>query len=401
MTKDSFKELVTKVETTEGYRKPLAWGLCRVDYSQINETKPIQATFVTVNWKENFASYAAMLEATGQMPGTDANELIVPLALQQIIDAGNIFLPYMEESNHIEHRNAEIIKIMNIIYNNEGIPDGTYCFVAIYDDVDVESLHAAYLKLTALSMKKVELRSINLDGIFGKLPNVAWSNGMPYDLEYLRIAEINLKLTNTYPEISHVDKFPRYLQRIIPDDNTRILDSSKVRFGAQLGAGTTIMPGASYVNFNSGTLGKAMVEGRISSSVIVGDGSDIGGGSSILGILSGGNNTPITIGKNTLLGANSVCGISLGDGCILDAGCTILAGTKVFMSHYDIADIGKVNTGFAYMVAENGVSKDTGFNIKASHLSGMNGLHIRQDSTTGRTIVMRSSRTIELNKDLH
>ena len=144
--------------------------------------------------------------------------------------------------------------------------------------------------------------------------------------------EIELKLANEYPHIDFVDKFPRFLSHIIPADNTRILDTSKVRFGAQLANGTTVMPGASYINFNAGTLGPVMVEGRISSSAVVKEGADIGGGASILGVLSGTNGNPITIGKNTLLGANSVTGIPLGDGCIVGAGNAVLEGTKIYIN---------------------------------------------------------------------
>ncbi|ELB3527174.1 2,3,4,5-tetrahydropyridine-2,6-carboxylate N-succinyltransferase, partial [Campylobacter coli] len=131
----------------------------------------------------------------------------------------------------------------------------------------------------------------------GLLSNVAWSDDKPIELEYLRANEMRLKMSNQYPKIDFVDKFPRFLAHIIPEDNTRILESSKVRMGASLAAGTTIMPGASYVNFNAGTTGACMVEGRISSSAIVGEGSDVGGGASILGVLSGTSGNAISVGK--------------------------------------------------------------------------------------------------------
>lgn len=162
--------------------------------------------------------------------------------------------------------------------------------------------------------------------------------------------------------------------------------------GAQLAAGTTVMPGASYINFNAGTLGPVMVEGRISSSAIVGSGSDVGGGASILGVLSGTDGNPITIGENTLLGANSVTGLPLGDGCIVDAGITILAGSKVKIAPDELAKIQAANPG-----------KDLGSGtiFKGSMLQGLNGIHFRQDSTTGEMVARRSTREVKLNEDLH
>jgi len=264
--------------------------------------------------------------------------------------------------------------------------------VFLFEDANPASVEAVYLKLYALSQSKAELRKVNLNGAFGILSNVAWVGNTPYELEYLRDNEIELKLNGTYPTVDSVDKFPRYLQHIIPADNTRILEASKVRMGAQLAAGTTVMPGASYINFNAGTLGPVMVEGRISSSAIVGAGSDVGGGASILGVLSGTDGNPISIGENTLLGANSTCGIPLGDACILDGGLAIFAGTKVKVAP---AELEKIKAANPDAVLEN---KTT---FRADEFQGLNGLHFRQDSTTGEIILKRSTREVKLNADLH
>jgi 2,3,4,5-tetrahydropyridine-2-carboxylate N-succinyltransferase len=215
---------------------------------------------------------------------------------------------------------------------------------------------------------------------------------MPYELEYLRDHEIEMKLSGTFPVIDAVDKFPRYLQHVIPAENTRILEASKVRMGAQLAAGTTVMPGASYINFNAGTLGPVMVEGRISSSAVVGAGSDVGGGASILGVLSGTDGNPISIGENTLLGANSVTGIPLGDGCIVDAGITILAGTKIKIASAELEKIKAANP-----LAD--LETKTAF--KGKELQGLNGIHFRHDSLTGEIVARRSTREVKLNADLH
>lgn len=215
---------------------------------------------------------------------------------------------------------------------------------------------------------------------------------MPIELEWLRENEISLKVDGMYPNIDSVDKFPRYLQHIIPADNTRILDSSKVRMGAQLHPGTTVMPGASYINFNAGTTGPVMVEGRISSSAIVGSGSDVGGGASILGVLSGTDGNPISIGKNTLLGANSVTGIPLGDGCIVDAGVAVLAGTKVVIDTKEYEKIKEANPQWE--------AEDLDV-FKAAALAGLNGVHFRQDSISGEIKAFRSTREVKLNEELH
>jgi 2,3,4,5-tetrahydropyridine-2-carboxylate N-succinyltransferase len=152
------------------------------------------------------------------------------------------------------------------------------------------------------------------------------------------------------------------------------------------------MPGASYINFNAGTLGPVMVEGRISSSAIVGSGSDVGGGASILGVLSGTDGNPISIGENTLLGANSVTGIPLGDGCIVDAGLAILAGTKIFI---DTDEYNKIKDANPQWDAE-----DTDI-FKGKTLAGLNGIHYRQDSVTGQIKAYRSTREVKLNEELH
>ena len=188
-----------------------------------------------------------------------------------------------------------------------------------------------------------------------------------------------------------VDQYPRLLQQILHAEHERILDAGKVRFGAQLHAGTTVMPGASYINFNAGTTGSVMVEGRISSSAIVVAGSDVGGGASILGVLSGTDGNPISVGQNTLLGANSTCGIPLGDACIIDAGLAVLEGTKLSISSEELAKINEANPE----------AKLTGSLFKGKELAVLNGLHFRQNSMTGEMTVSRSTREIKLNADLH
>ena len=388
---EDFKALVADVTLQEGYREPIAFGIARVDRGQTNAEKVLQANFGLINWNENFGSAAVFIKALQEAKcdvDFTGSEFVATLNDNFVINAMAAFAPYVAEATGEAHKNVQVIKTLSAM----GDIGKNFRIVFLFEDANPASVEAVYLKLYALSQSKAALRGLNLNGAFGILSNVAWVGNTPYELEYLRENEIEMKLNGTYPHIDSVDKFPRYLQHIVPADNTRILEASKVRMGAQLAAGTTVMPGASYINFNAGTLGPVMVEGRISSSAIVGSGSDVGGGASILGVLSGTDGNPISIGENTLLGANSTCGIPLGDACIIDGGVAIFAGTKVKVHPDELAKILEANP---HATLE---SKTT---FRADEFQGLNGLHFRQDSTTGEIIVRRSTREVVLNEDLH
>lgn len=391
LSTDDFKALVEDIRSQKGYRDPIAFGIAKVDRGQNNAEKILQANFGLINWKENFGSAAifirALQEANRDIDFSNS-EFVSTINDNFVSNAMSAFAPYVAEATGDEHKNVQVIKTLASM---EDIGKD-FRIILLFEDTNPESVEAVYLKLYALSQSKAELRKVNLNGAFGILSNVAWVGNKPYELAYLREHEIEMKLNGTYPAVDAVDKFPRFLQHIIPADNTRILESSKVRMGAQLAAGTTVMPGASYINFNAGTLGPVMVEGRISSSAIVGSGSDVGGGASILGVLSGTDGNPISIGENTLLGANSVCGIPLGDACIVDGGVAIFAGTKVKISDAELAKINEANP-------EAKLESKTIF--RADELQGLSGLHFRQDSKTGELIVRRSTREVVLNEDLH
>ena len=388
---DEFKALVSEIEAQVGYKKAMAFGIARVDRGQKNAEKILQANYALINWNENFGSAAVFVKAL-QESGCDVDfsgtEFVTTINDEFVKNAMNAFAVYANEATGDAHKNIQVIKTLATI----GDLAKNFRIAFLFEDAPSQSVEAVYLKLYALSQSKVELRKVNLDGAFGILSNVAWSGNTPYELEYLRENEIEMKLNGTFPVIDSVDKFPRYLQHIIPADNTRILESSKVRMGAQLAAGTTVMPGASYINFNAGTLGPVMVEGRISSSAIVGAGSDVGGGASILGVLSGTDGNPISIGENTLLGANSTCGIPLGDACILDGGLAIFAGTKVKVAPEQLELIKEANPD---------ATLDNKTTFRADEFQGLNGLHFRQNSTTGEIIVRRSTREVKLNAELH
>lgn len=341
MDTNHFKQKVNEIQAKSDYKAPIGFGICYADVG-IMSNKVLQATYPVLNWKENFGSYAIFWELREECEILEEceSELVFGITEEFVIKALEAFSPYLAEtqSNPNAHKNVAVVLELqralqeDRIYTENG--DFRYRFCAIYEDTQCKSVESAYMKLLALSLGKAPLRSLYLDGIFGLLTNVAWSGNVPFELDWLRENEIALKMRGEFPAIDFVDKFPRYLMQVIPQyDNIRLLDTAKTRFGAYLGTGGyTQMPGASYVNFNAGAMGACMNEGRISSSVIVGEGSDVGGGASILGVLSGGNSEPISIGKNCLLGVNSSTGISLGDGCIVDGGIAILAGT-VFKSH--------------------------------------------------------------------
>ncbi len=233
----------------------------------------------------------------------------------------------------------------------------------------------AYLRLHLLSECAVKPNQVNLEGVFGLLPNIAWTSAgpvLPGEVEHLRglIAAEDHQLA-----VTSVDKFPRMTDYVIPE-GVRIGNADRIRLGAHLASGTTVMH-EGFVNFNAGTLGSSMVEGRISAGVVVGDGSDIGGGASIMGTLSGGGKQVISIGKKSLLGANAGLGISLGDECIVESGLYLTAGTKVKMPDGSI--------------------------VSARELSGQSGLLFRRHSQTGsvEAIVTDGSLWGGLNTALH
>lgn len=233
--------------------------------------------------------------------------------------------------------------------------------------------HDVYLRLHLLSHRLVQPHGVNLDGQFGLLSNVVWTNHGPCAVEGFEQTRLKLRARGPVTVLS-VDKFPRMVDYVVPT-GVRIGDADRVRLGAHLASGTTVMH-EGFVNFNAGTLGNSMVEGRISAGVVVGDGSDIGGGASTMGTLSGGGTTVISVGERSLLGANAGLGIPLGDDCVLEAGLYLTAGTKV--------------------------TAPDGTVVKAATLAGRNNLLFRRNSTTGAVeVVPRAGTGIELNAALH
>ena len=246
----------------------------------------------------------------------------------------------------------------------------------VIEDFDKRPADSAdvYLRLHLLSHRLVRPNGLNLDGVFGLLTSVVWTNLGPCEVEGFEETRLRARIAGQQVHVFGVDKFPRMTDYVLPT-GVRIADADRVRLGAHLASGTTVMH-EGFVNFNAGTLGSSMVEGRISSGVVVGDGSDIGGGASIMGTLSGGGHQVISIGERCLLGANAGIGISLGDDCVIEAGCYVTAGTKV--------------TGPGGNV------------VKAAELSGGSNMLFRRNSLTGKVeVVPWKGSGIELNAALH
>lgn len=240
------------------------------------------------------------------------------------------------------------------------------------------SVEDAYLKLHMLSHRLVKPHGTDLTGVFGLLPNVAWTDEGPIDLSELAERQLSARLKGKVLEVASVDKFPKMTNYVVPE-GVRIAHSARVRLGAYLGAGTTVMH-EGFINFNAGTAGPGMVEGRISAGVMVGKGSDLGGGCSTMGTLSGGGNMIISVGEECLIGANAGLGIPLGDRCTVEAGLFITAGTKV-------------------TVLDD--AKQAVETTAARYLAGRSDLLFRRNSQLGSVECLTNKTAIELNESLH
>ncbi|TXS92107.1 2,3,4,5-tetrahydropyridine-2,6-dicarboxylate N-succinyltransferase [Parahaliea maris] len=250
--------------------------------------------------------------------------------------------------------------------------------VLLAEDAAPTTVPEAYLKLHLLSHRLVKPHGTVLDGMFGVLPNVAWTSEGAVALDELPARQLAARLRGETLEVSCVDKFPKMTNYVVPT-GVRIAHTARVRLGAYLGEGTTIMH-EGFVNFNAGTDGPGMIEGRISAGVTVGAGSDLGGGCSTMGTLSGGGNVIISVGKECLLGANAGIGIPLGDRCTVESGLYVTAGTKVLMLDAD----------------GNGVET-----VKARDLAGKSDLLFRRNSANGAVECLTNRSAIELNHELH
>ena len=281
----------------------------------------------------------------------------------------------------IELKDPDMLDVQNDYFNNSIAnlgKDKSLVLCRISENKPIKTIEEAYFKLHLLSYKYFLPNSLNLENLFSTLVNVAWTNQGPMEIEEIGMKKLLAKKNNELLEIKSIDKLPCLTDYIVPP-SVRIADTRRVRLGAYLSEGTTIMH-EGFVNFNAGTLGPAMIEGRISAGVVVGKNSDLGGGCSTMGTLSGGNDIKISIGKNCLLGANSGLGIPLGDNCILEAGLYITGGSKVT----------KYNS-----------KNEPESVVKASELAGQDNLLFIRNSQSGAIEAKINTKSVELNDALH
>ena len=378
-----FKKYVEKVEAKKGYTRPLAFGL---GIRKSKEDKTLEVFFPSINYNSAFGTAAVLQDVTNFKGNENGYAVLTKKDLQNAFDQFEAFHDEIEK-----HPNISLIQQLLNNYKEVKAYHQTEVIAYFLFDKDqaVENAVEGYFKVQCLSQLHVKPHGINCSGIFGKMNNIAWTNNGPILPEDL--AEERIKATFRGEElvVSHVDKFP-YLVNFGVPNGVRVVSGSQARLGAHLSPGTTIMP-AGYVNFNAGTLGNAMIEGRVSAGVVVGNKSDIGGGASIMGTLSGGNKNVISIGEQCLLGANAGTGISLGDGCTVAAGVYITAASKVSLYNKDKQPVNLTGE----VVAE-------GANVvKGTELNGKSYMLYYNDSQTRKLTARPNTKLIELNESLH
>ena len=313
----------------------------------------------------------------------------ISLTKQQLIDLNEHFAKLTNTTKDFKTGLTQLASQSDTARKND-YHDIDNIFMYLYNpSLAVTSAEEAYFKLHCLSFRIVEPHQVSMEGAFGQLTNVAWSNLgplLPEDVPEIRFSAL---AKGEHLQISHLDKFPYLVNYHLPS-GVRIASGNRVRLGAYLGEGTTVMP-AGYVNFNAGSSGTAMIEGRVSAGVFIGNDTDIGGGASIMGTLSGGNQHVIEVKENCLLGANAGVGISLGTGCTVEAGLYITAGMKIALCN---------KTGQPVDLDDNLVPE--GQNIfKALDLSGRDNCLFIRDSRTGQIICRPNTKVIALNESLH
>jgi 2,3,4,5-tetrahydropyridine-2,6-dicarboxylate N-succinyltransferase len=330
------------------------------------------------NWLEVF--YAKLFQENNENSA----------AISDFISIVTTHCAYKGGNKTIELKNIDITKLHQHFVDTKHNASASFCqdiinhqkqenavICILEHDSPIQDTAEAYLKLQLLSHRKVKPHDINLNNLFSVLPNVAWTNHGAIALDELESRQLEARLQGKKISVESIDKFPKMSDYVVPS-GVRIADTSRVRLGAYIGEGTTIMH-EGFCNFNAGTEGTSMIEGRISAGVFVKSGSDLGGGCSTMGTLSGGNNTVISIGEECLIGANAGIGISLGDRCTVEAGLYITAGSKIKLLD----------------------SSETTKFVKARDLSGLNDLLFRRNSQSGSIEALSNNKVIELNNELH
>ncbi len=353
----------------DGYQAPVAFA---VGIATLGPSGPIlDVSYPVVNLGDQGFCAAALATVLSHSEGSATYQLSSD-ALQDAIDT---VAP--AEDMAMEHPNLEAWRALARLAKSPaagGKRQLVACFLGNLQDPPADPIDA-YLRLHLLSHRKVQPLGMSMEGIFRVLTNVVWTNQGPFEVENFEATRLALRAEGQEVQVHLIDKFPRMLDYVVPT-GVRIADANRVRLGAHLAEGTTVMH-EGFCNFNAGTLGSSMVEGRISAGVLVGNGSDVGGGASIQGTLSGGGQETIRIGEDCLLGANSGLGISLGDRCIVEAGLYLTAGTLVQLPDEQI--------------------------VAAREISGADGLLFRRHSQTGAVQALARDKASwkGLNQDLH
>jgi len=374
-----FQRLVGEVEAQPGYQRPAAFALGIARYAgRAEDGAPsadaavLDVLYPAVNRDENHGAAAAVAKVVGHTAGSASYRLDA----EQLAALDGLFAPFADQVH--EHPNLRALGALTQAAQQQTerpLPPQAVVAVFIGDLAGAPvDAHDVYLRLHLLSHRKLTPNGCSLEGAFGLLTNVAWTSHGPIEARMVDCVRAILRARGESLDVRSVDKFPRMTDYVVPT-GVRIADADRVRLGAHLAEGTTVMH-EGFVNFNAGTLGHSMVEGRISAGVVVGDGSDIGGGASIMGTLSGGGKTVISIGERCLLGANAGLGISLGDECTVEAGLYLTAGAKVRLPD--------------------------GSTCKAAELSGRSGILFRRHSLEGAIeAVFQKADFGGLNAELH
>jgi 2,3,4,5-tetrahydropyridine-2-carboxylate N-succinyltransferase len=346
-----------------------AFGIGIAHLSAARPERVLDTYFVTVNLRAHRAAERALAEVVGHDRGSGTYQLG-----EAAIEAALTALRPLDDGSgdHPNLRALEQLAEAALEDDEWTLQRPVVTFLQSLAEPPLDA-HDVYLRLHLLSHRLVRPHGLNLDNVFGLLNTVVWTNQGPFDPETFEQARSAYRMAGSVVHVHSVDKFPRMTDYVVPS-GVRIGDADRVRLGAHLAEGTTVMH-EGFVNFNAGTLGPSMVEGRISAGVVVGAGSDVGGGASIMGTLSGGGSEVVRVGEKCLLGANSGIGISLGDGCTVEAGLYVTAGTRVTL--------------------------EDGSVVKARELSGRSGLLFWRNSQTGAVEARPRAREVALTEALH
>jgi 2,3,4,5-tetrahydropyridine-2-carboxylate N-succinyltransferase len=371
MGKDEFDSLVGKIEAERGYEQPAAFGVGLATVSSFGRV--LDAYYPITNLGEQLDVAAVFSRVTGRKSGGGSFQL----ESEQLQESIRLLASRPDDDKPRPNFRALQMALAalqkdDMSFRPHRSRHAVISFIGDLVDPPVD-VADVYLRLHLLSQRKIKPHGCNLENIFGILPNVVWSNRGAFDSEEFELTRSELIAQGIEIKVRSVDKFPRMTDYVLPS-GVRIANADNVRLGAHLAPGTTVMA-AGFINFNAGTLGPSMVEGRISAGVVVEPESDVGGGASIMGTLSGGGGEVIRIGSHCLLGANSGCGISLGDGCTIEAGLYVTAGARVTMPDGSV--------------------------VKARELSGRSGLLFWRNSQTGAIEVKERGNTVALNTALH